>query len=124
LPFLFGAQAQKLKQRYWIRIVTQPGVKNQVELEAWPRHQQDKANFDHANFVITMPQMEPYGLHIVETNKKDFRNYRFYDIVINDPFRLFKGDPFHAVTPLGWQKMVEEVPTAQANGQAAGRVRQ
>jgi TIGR03009 family protein len=115
LPFLFGAQAQKLKQRYWIKInPLPPGVQDQIELEAWPRYQQDKANFDHANFIITASKMEPYALKIVDTNKQDYRVYRFDDIVINNPLRLFSSDPFRAVTPFGWQKIIEEAPTAQA----------
>ena len=33
LPFLFGADAKKLKQRYWIRIVTPDDVKDKIFLE-------------------------------------------------------------------------------------------
>jgi hypothetical protein len=46
--------------------------------------------------------------------------YQFYDVVVNDPLRLFKGDPFRAYTPLGWQKIVEEPPApAQASRPAS-----
>jgi TIGR03009 family protein len=41
LPFLFGADAQKLKQRYFLRILAPPAnVKDQICLEAYPRFQQ------------------------------------------------------------------------------------
>ena len=56
--------------------------------------------------------MAPYALNLIQPNKKDHIAYQFYNIVVNDPFRLFKGDPFRACTPLGWQKIVEEPPAA------------
>jgi TIGR03009 family protein len=119
LPFVFGAEAKKLKERYWIRLL--PPDKNQQDqilLEAFPRHQQDAANFHHAQFIITAEKMEPYALNLVQPNGKDHMAYVFFDVVVNDPLRLFKGDPFRAFTPLGWQKIVRPAapaaPTAQA----------
>ena len=58
--------------------------------------------------------MEPYALKLVQPNGKDYMAYTFFDTVVNDPFRLFKGDPFRAYTPLGWQRIVEQPPAAQA----------
>ena len=68
LPFLFGAEAQKLKQRYFIRIVTPQDVQDQIWLEAYPRFQQDAANFHHAQFVITTRGMSPFALMLVDQN--------------------------------------------------------
>jgi len=120
LPFLFGAKAKKLKERYFIRIVTPRDVQNQIWLEAYPRHQQDAANFRRARFVITTQGMSPYALEIVQPNGKDFTRYQFYDIVVNDSWRMFKGDPFRAFTPRNWQAIVEESPTAQAHRAPGG----
>jgi TIGR03009 family protein len=114
LPFLFGSDAQKLKQRYWIKVVTPEGVKDKIYLRAYPRHQQEKANFDFAEFIIMTEGMSPYALNLIQPNKKDRIAYQFYNIVVNDPLRLFKGDPFRAGLPSGWQKIVEAAPpTAQ-----------
>ena len=129
LPFVFGAEAKKLKERYWIRLLPpNKDEKDQILLEAFPRHQQDAANFHHAQFIITGEKMEPYALNIVQINGKDHTTYRFFDIVVNDPLRLFKGDPFRAYTPLGWQKIVQPAPsaappTAQAIRPASGQMR-
>lgn len=116
LPFLFGAESQKLKQRYFIRIIeSPPGVSHQIWLEAYPRFQQDAANFKRATFVISTQQgMSPFALEILQPNGKDYTRYQFYDIVVNDSWRLFKGDPFQAFTPPGWQKLVEPAPSAHA----------
>lgn len=114
LPFLFSSEAQKLKQRYFIRIVTPADVTDQVWLEAYPRFQQGAANFHHAQFIITVQGMSPFALKLVQPNQKDYVVYQFYDIVINDPLRPFKGDPFRPATPMDWQKIVEEAPTSPA----------
>lgn len=114
LPFLFCSEAQKLKQRYFIRIVTPSDKPNEIWLEAYPRHQQDAANFHHAQFIVGTQDMTPLGLVLVQPNNKDHTSYFFYDVVINDPLRLFKGDPYRASTPSGWKKIVEETPQAAA----------
>ncbi len=114
LPFLFGSDAKKLKQRYYLRLVTPADVRDQIWIEAYPRYQQDASNFQHAQFIITAQGMAPFALKLVEPNGKDYKVYQFYDVVVNDPLQFFKGDPFRPYTPLGWQKIVEEPPTAQA----------
>ncbi|HYW80031.1 MAG TPA: TIGR03009 domain-containing protein [Thermoguttaceae bacterium] len=112
LPFLFGAEAAKLKQRYFMRIVTPPEVQGkQIWLEAIPRYQQDAANFRMVELILNSQDMLPYGLQIYEPNGKNRTVYQFRDIVTNDPFGFLKGNPFQPFTPLGWKKIVE--PAAQ-----------
>ena len=113
LPFLFGAEAQKLKQRYFIRLVTPADVQGQIWLEAYPRYQQDAANFHHAIFIITTQGMSPFALRVVQPNGKDYTVYQFYDVVVNDKLRMFKGDPFRPFTPWGWQMIPDESPPPQ-----------
>ncbi len=124
LPFLFGAEAQTLKQRYFIRIITPADVAQvQIWLEAYPRSQQDAANFKRVVFAIATQGMLPYALEIVEPNGKDFKRYRFYDVVVNDGWRLFKGDPFKPFTPWGWKMYPDQTPpSAEAHrGPSDGR---
>jgi len=112
LPFLFGAEAAKLKQRYYMRIVTPKEVEGkQVWLEAIPRSQQDAANFRLVELILNTKDMLPHGLQIFAPNGKNRTVYQFRDIVTNDPFGFLKGNPFHPFTPLGWKKIVE--PAAQ-----------
>jgi TIGR03009 family protein len=117
LPFLFGADAQKLRQRYFLRVIPPPpNIKNVVCLEAYPRFQQDAANFRMATLMLTDPAMTPRGLQIFQPNGKSRTSYEFYDIVPNDPLKFFQGNPFQAYTPRGWEKVDD--PTTQ---QQAGR---
>jgi TIGR03009 family protein len=109
LPFLFGAEAQKLKQRYFLRLVTPAEVRDQIWLEAYPRTQTDAANFIHAQFIISVQGMSPFALKIFQTDKIQVV-YQFWDIQINDPLGIFRGDPFRAFTPPGWQRDIDEPP--------------
>lgn len=120
LPFLFGAEAQKLRERYFLRLVTPRDVTNQIWLEAYPRFQQDAANFHHAQFIINTQGMTPFALKLIQPNAKDCVVYQFYEVVVNDPLRMFRGDPFRATQPLGWKSIVEEPQSAQAQRPAAG----
>jgi TIGR03009 family protein len=114
LPFLFGAKAQSLKQRYVIRITTPAEVQGQQTwLEAFPRFQADAANFRRAELILTNQNMTPFALHLVEPNGKKRTSYQFYEIVTNDPLRFFKGDPFRPTTPLGWKRILDEPRAAQ-----------
>ena len=58
--------------------------------------------------------MEPFALQMYQPNGKDKIVYQFYSTVINDPMRLFRGDPFRASKPFGWSSTVEEPPAPQA----------
>lgn len=124
LPFLFGSTAETLKRRYWIRIVTPPDAKDQIWMEAYPRYQEDAGNLHHAQFIVTMPDMKPFALRLVEPNRKNYTVYQFYKIVPNDPLKFFKGDPFRPYVPKGWQLVVENpqpAPQAQRRPTNDGR---
>jgi TIGR03009 family protein len=116
LPFLFGAEAENLRKRYYLHIVTPRDAQGEIWLEGWPRFQQDKANFHHAQLILLAKGMVPSAMQIYETNSKDRKVYKFDDVLINNPWRMFGGNPFHAYTPLGWTKIVQrpQLP-AQAN---------
>jgi TIGR03009 family protein len=123
LPFLFGADAQKLRQRYWIHIVpSPPNIPNVVCLEAFPRYQQDAANFRAATLMLNLPAMTPNALQILQPNGKSHTSYMFYDVVFNDQLIFFKGNPFQAYTPRGWEKIVEDAAAQQA-GRPADKAR-
>ncbi len=123
LPFLFGAEAQKLRQRYWIRVIPPPpNMQSVISLEAYPRFQPDAANFRTATLMLNVPAMTPKALQIIQPNGKSHTSYEFYDAVFNDPLRLFQGNPFQAYTPRGWEKIVDDAAVQQA-GRPGGKSR-
>ncbi|MFH1924496.1 MAG: TIGR03009 domain-containing protein [Planctomycetota bacterium] len=129
LPFLFGAKADQVKSRYFLRIVTPGGVKDQAWLEAWPKYQADAANFQVATLILSLKNMQPTAIQTLLPNGKSRTAYHFHQTKVNprnllDPLRVFENNWLHAPTPRGWTKVVEEAPQAQANrpsGQAPVR---
>ena len=52
LPFIFGAKADELKRRYWMRDVTRPEhVGKQIWIDARPKFQVDAANFQRVTVI-------------------------------------------------------------------------
>jgi TIGR03009 family protein len=124
LPFLFGADAQKLRQRYFLRVIpSPPNMQNVVCLEAYPRFQQDAANFRMATLMLAIPDMTPKALQIFQPNGKSRTSYEFFNIVPNDPLKFFQGNPFQAYTPRGWEKITDETATQQQAERPRGGAR-
>jgi TIGR03009 family protein len=105
LPFLFGAEAKMLRERYWFKTIPAADPQKEVWLDAYPRFQRDAANFSHARVVLNLGDMTPKALQIIQPNGKNYYSYEFFDSVVNDRLRIFQGNPFQAYTPRGWQKV-------------------
>ena len=103
LPFVFGVEAQKLKQRYFMRIITPPNVQNEVWLEAYPRYQQQAAEFSKVQVILQISgptkALLPYAIQIYSPNGKDRTVYQLQNPKIN-----------HAdLVPVARQRLVEAV---------------
>ena len=61
LPFLFGAKADELKKRYWIRVITpkERGEKGEYWLEAYPKFRRDSANFQKVEIILEKKDFLP-----------------------------------------------------------------
>ena len=65
LPFVFGAKADALKKRYYMRTITPPAEANtRVWLEAFPKSQRDAANFAWVELILTKDTKLPVALQI------------------------------------------------------------
>jgi TIGR03009 family protein len=130
LPFLFGAKADQLKSRYYLRLVKPSWAENPedyAELEAYPRHQADAANFRSAALVLTLPDMQPFALRMIEPNGREVR-YRFYNLKINaknllDPLGLFENNWVNPSVPSGWTRTVARPPGAPSGRPTPGGFR-
>jgi TIGR03009 family protein len=117
MPFLFGSTAADLRDRYWIRLTEPPpGTKGRIWLEAYPRFQQDRANFVSAEMILDTATMQPVALLVRQPNKSAM-SYRFSDLKVNAKGMLLLGpllqrDPFETPTPSGWKRIVERIPPA------------
>lgn len=127
IPFLFGAKAQTLKERYWLRILPPENAeqaKKEVWIQAYPRRLQEKQNFDHAEVILSVETMLPTAIQLWEPNQKNRTVYAFASPRVNpvdplkhfDPLNLFNNNPFRPSLPSReWTLVVEEPPTRQVD---------
>jgi TIGR03009 family protein len=118
LPFIFGAKANNLMERYWI----QPYQSNeqQIWLIAYPRRSSDAANYDYVDVMLDRKTMQPKNMRIHLPGGKQKHLYTFGSEdsppVINGKLDALFGGLFGAPhTPLGWKKVVmsdTELPPA------------
>jgi TIGR03009 family protein len=67
---LFVTEPQRLKERYFLRVVTPSGAKDQVWLEAYPRFRGDRALFRIAELILATSDGQPYALQIHDRDGK------------------------------------------------------
>lgn len=119
LPFLFGAEAEKIKQRFWIRPLALPeGVQGEYWLEAYPKTRQDAANYQKVHVIISQTDFLPKGLVIFDRNFDPVRNparitFTFDDREYNwntllSDLNVFKAKFFEPKVPFGWKKVIEK----------------
>jgi TIGR03009 family protein len=119
LPFIFGAKAEQLKRRYWMRDVTpQKDIGKLIWLEARPRFQQDAANFQRVTVILNEKSCMPEALQIfppgiVPDGDKVQANtaFRFMSPSVNNPLAIVKG-AFLApnILPPFWKRVVIDAP--------------
>ena len=113
LPFVFGAKAATLKRRYQMRIITPPGVTDQVWLEALPRFQVDAANFSKVELILQAADLMPFAIQIYKPGGQDRDVYQFdpRTSLIDRGLDLIR-DFSRPLTPLGYTFIEEQAPGA------------
>jgi len=123
LPFLFGAKADKLRRRYYIRI-TQRGDKD-IWLDVRPKFQADAANYSKVEIILDKSTFLPSALLVYAANaplstfdKGPRTMYVLGKATVNSP--LDSMLPFQRpITPPFWKLVVEEAPQPGPAGAAA-----
>lgn len=127
LPFLFGANAAKIQERYWVGVFTPKTAKGEYWLEAVPKRIEDARNYRKVEIIIDEADFLPKAMQIFN-NGGDDRNpsstvLTFEDREINfpvqsatekflDPFQLWMREFHEPATPLGWKKVIERFDKA------------
>lgn len=111
LPFLFGAKADDLNRRYWIR--SKQSDPATIWLEAYPRTQADAVNYHHVEIMLDRKTMQPKAIQVHTPNNKDRKMYMFDKPTVNGRMDALFGSLFSAPrTPFGWKRVVQELPGA------------
>jgi TIGR03009 family protein len=118
LPFLFGAKADKIQQRYWMRVITPPDVKGEYWLEAYPKMRGDAAQFKKIEVILDEKEYLPKAIQVFDPNYDERRNpsrtvFVFDEREVNwndglaEITRWIKGEFYEPTPPKGWKKVVE-----------------
>lgn len=110
LPFLFGADVNKLKARYWLREV-QPNGPGQYWIEAYPKRKDDAANYKRVTLILDQKEFLPQGMVMILPDGKSRTTFQFSERKVNAPdfFKLFRGEFFQPKTPRGWKRVVDNM---------------
>ncbi len=125
LPFVFGAKADTLKKRYWMRIVTPPDVRDQIWLESLPKFQADAANFSKVELILQARDLMPFAIQIYKPAGQDRDVYQFdpRTNLIDRGLDMIR-DFAKPMTPFGYKYVFEDLQAQPAGPQAAaGTVR-
>ena len=117
LPFVFGAKAVDLLDRYWIRDITPEGVPDQYWLEAWPKRIEDAQNYKKIEIILSREPFLPMSIHMYTSNYDEKTNPS--KIVFEFQERQIKGtlatlpifDQFfiRPSTPLLWKRVERDL---------------
>jgi TIGR03009 family protein len=136
LPFLFGAKAEELKARYWIRPITPDNVQKQWWLEVYPKRRQDAEHYSRAVIVLGGDEFLPIQIQLFAPDHNPVKfalangavqpavlKYQIYDFHNSEKnfslglniVKLWR-DEFspRAQTLLGWKLVEKEAPAMAA----------
>ena len=122
LPFMFGAKASELNQRYWIRELKPSEGIEQIWLDAYPKRREDAANFSRVIFFLDHKEFLPAALRMYDPNGKSYKSYTFTKRKKNDAIagflRVF-SQHIPKGTPKGWQRVQRNLGGTDAPQQTA-----
>ena len=119
LPFLFGAKADKIKERYWVRVITPADAEGEYWLEAFPKSRADAANFKKVEVIIDAKDFLPKAIQVFYPGYHPKNNpvravfmfaERKKNALVLDPLHIWDKEFYKPATPRGWEKIVEKYP--------------
>jgi TIGR03009 family protein len=114
LPFLFGAEAAKLKARYWMRIQPQADP-NQIWLVAQPKFQADAANYKMVELMLDRQQLLPSAMRVhLPNGSSHLYLFNLKEATVNGRLDRLMAMFQAPRTPLGYKRVVEAMPADPA----------
>ena len=115
VPFLLGADAERIRQRYWLRLLPLPeGVQGECWLEAYPKSRREQVCFQKVHVIIDSSDMLPKAIVIFDKNFDARTNparqtFTFENREVNwsDAEGTFDREFDEPKLPDGWKKVVE-----------------
>lgn len=133
LPFLFGAKANQIKARYWIRAVTPETVNTQYWLEAVPKNREDAGNFSKVTIIIDQKEYLPEAIAVFAPNAAKGGGRVEYSFAKREAYgkksslqmgiaslNLFQREFYEPKVPFGWKKVQDNALLGDAQGAQNG----
>lgn len=124
LPFLFGAKADDLKKRYWLRIHANPDP-NIIHIVALPKTRADAANYRAVEIMLNRQRLLPTAMQVHPpgvpggVNERAVYQFDMASAAVNSRVDRFWNMIFSAPRkPLGWTVVDGNAAHRQAAGQA------
>ena len=120
LPFLFGAEADKIKKRFWIEPAKELCNQNFIGIHIKPKYQSDAAEYSDVWVVLRNMQGEPLmpaGLRVLRPNGRSWDEFRFdlANAKVNARMTEIFARLFQApMKPIGWKRIDEPLQQAAA----------
>ena len=111
LPFLFGAKADEIMQRYWVRTLPPREGKQEFHLEAFPKQQADAANFKKVEIFLDGDKHLPSNIVVYNVNytpQNPAKTSYLFEKRTENPINIlnlapWRKDFFEPKLPKGWQ---------------------
>jgi TIGR03009 family protein len=96
LPFLFGMPAAKAIQRYDMKLIEDGKKDGKAWIEARPRWQADRANYQLATIILDLKTFLPVAVRLIDPAGTKETAFKFGELEVNSRSitKLFRGDPF------------------------------
>lgn len=96
LPFLFGMPAAKAIQRYDMKLIEDGKKDGKAWIEARPRGQADRANYQLATIILDLKTFLPVAVRLIDPAGTKETAFKFGELEVNSRSitKLFRGDPF------------------------------
>ncbi|MFK7819178.1 MAG: PASTA domain-containing protein [Planctomycetaceae bacterium] len=87
LPFLFGMEAEKAKQRYQLKLISDkanPSTgRREIQIQAFPRWATDGQNWHEARIILDHPTFLPLHVKLVDSGKTKETVFSFRNLKVN-----------------------------------------
>ncbi len=114
LPFLFGAKADTIKRKYWVReLPAAAGTKPKYyQLEVLPKSREDAGTFKTVQIFLDQKEFLPVGMQMVELNGQSRSSYQFYnrkENAVPNNLKNWWGQFVSPKLPRDWTKVTHDL---------------
>ena len=111
LPFLFGADAAKLKARFRMRAEQQVNNPDEILVQALPTLPADAADYKQIDVLLDRKRMMPKAMQVhLPNGDRHMYMFQIENATVNGNLQRIMAFFTAPRTPWGWKRVVEDIP--------------